>query len=264
MGADFNDNETDNGAGKENGEPASESHAPEEQAAIDASDADATDSGRLDLKDSDERLPWLESDGDDDDEADGNGGRALGFVLGGVLSLALIVGGIWWASHPSDKTEQVAAGGVIKAPAEPYKQAPKDPGGKTFAGTGDSSFAVSEGQTRPARLGQASPAAKPTPAAQPSGAQASGARASGAQAAAPVSGVGVQIAAYSNEAQAKAGWDRLSQQYEALKGVPHRIQEGQADIGTVYRLQAVAPDAAAARALCGKLKGVGLACQVKN
>ena len=253
MGAGFNDNETDKDRA-EGDEPAIEAAASEDQAVAETA---AADGERLDLKDGDERLPWLESEDDDDDDADGNGGRALGFVLGGALSLALIVGGIWWVSHPSDKTEHVAAGGVIKAPAEPYKQVPKDPGGKTFAGTGDSSFAVSEGQTRPARLGQASPAAKPAAAATPA-AQASGA------AAAPVAGVGVQIAAYSNEAQAKAGWDRLSQQYEALKGVPHRIQEGKADIGTVYRLQAVAPDATAARALCTRLKGVGLACQVKN
>jgi len=42
------------------------------------------------------------------------------------------------------------------------------------------------------------------------------------------------------------------------------VLQGTADIGTVYRLQAVAPDAAAANALCATLKASGVACQVKG
>ncbi|MDR2858363.1 MAG: SPOR domain-containing protein, partial [Novosphingobium sp.] len=49
-----------------------------------------------------------------------------------------------------------------------------------------------------------------------------------------------------------------------LAGLRHRVIEGRADIGTVYRLQAVPGDAAAAQALCARLKAAGLACQVKN
>jgi hypothetical protein len=45
--------------------------------------------------------------------------------------------------------------------------------------------------------------------------------------------------------------------------VSHRVIEGNADIGKVYRLQAVAGDTAGANALCGRLKGAGIACQVK-
>ena len=59
------------------------------------------------------------------------------------------------------------------------------------------------------------------------------------------------------------GWSRLTQQYSALSGQRYRIVEGKADIGTVFRLQAVPGDAAAAQALCGRLKSAGLACQVK-
>jgi hypothetical protein len=74
----------------------------------------------------------------------------------------------------------------------------------------------------------------------------------------------VQVAAYSNRSQAEAGWTRLTSQYEALSGLHHRVVEGQADIGTVYRLQAMAGNLAAANALCSKLKAAGLACQVKH
>ena len=44
----------------------------------------------------------------------------------------------------------------------------------------------------------------------------------------------------------------------------HRAVEGKADIGTVYRLQAIAADLGAATALCNKLQGEGLKCQVKR
>lgn len=209
----------------------------------------------LDLQDLDERLPWLESD-DDLDDRGGDGGRILGFLVGGLVALAAIVGGIWWISHRS-APEAVADGGVIEAPKQAWKEAPKNPGGKTFDGTGDSSFAVSEGQSRPARLGQegaASPAPKPSASASPKAADAKP----------EPQGVGVQVGAYSSKASAEAGWTRLQQQNDALSGVAHRVVEGKADIGTVYRLQAVPGDVAAANALCGKLKAGGLACQVKR
>ncbi len=54
------------------------------------------------------------------------------------------------------------------------------------------------------------------------------------------------------------------QQHSALSGHAHRVIEGKADIGTVYRLQAVATDAGAARSLCAGLRAAGLACQVKD
>lgn len=217
--------------------------------------ADPRQPAELELGDDDVRLPWLEADDDDEDVAGPGTGQLLGLVLLGLLVLAVVGAGVWWLANRDDDPELVADGGVIKAPAEPYKQRPDDPGGKTFQGTGDTSFAISKGQTRPARLEEQEPpeAAAPAPASKAS-----------APAAATAGGVGVQIGAYSRPGPAEEGWTRLSQQYELLSGLPHRVVEGRADIGTVYRLQAVTPDVAAARALCGKLKAAGLACQVKN
>ncbi len=205
----------------------------------------------LALDDGDHRLPWLESDEDDDVEGDG-GGRMFAFVAGGLVLLLALVGGIWWATHRSTGAE-IADGSVIRAPAEPYKTAPANPGGKPMAGTGDTAYAVSAGQTRPPKLASGTPTPAPTPtaSAKPGAAPAASA------------GPGVQIGAFSSQAAAEAAWARLSAQYNALKGLHHRIISASADIGTVYRLQAVAGDAAAANALCGKLKGAGLPCQVK-
>lgn len=210
---------------------------------------------RLDL-DEEERLPWLESIDDDEDYDGGDSTRLIGFLIGGLVVLAALVGGIWWATHRGDGNELQADGSIIEAPKEPYKEAPKNPGGKTFAGTGDTSFQVSEGKTTAPKLDQggqvvtptASETGKPTAPATP----------------AP-SGVGVQVGAYTSLATAEAGWTRLSQQYgSVLSGVKHRVVEGKADIGTVYRLQALAGDAAGAADLCSRLKAAGVACQVKN
>lgn len=221
---------------------------------------------RLDLAEPEERLPWLESSDDDWREDEGvDTGRLLGLVVIGLVVLAAIVGGIWWATHHSGNSALVADGSTIEAPSTPYKEAPKNPGGKTFAGTGDTSFAVSEGQNRPAQLagGAAVPAPAPvTPAPATSPAAAKSVKSAPA---APASGgVGVQVGAFSSQATAEAGWNKLvGQAGGALSGVSHRVVSGTADIGTVYRLQAVAGDAGAANALCSKLKSAGISCQVK-
>lgn len=222
---------------------------------------------QLDLTEEEERLPWLESPEDDEwgDSQQSDNSKLAGFVLVGLVALAAIVGGIWWATNRGTDPALVADGSVIEAPDQPYKEAPQDPGGKTFDGTGDSSFAVSEGQNRPPQLGgepgapvAAAPVTVPTPAAAPAAATPAPA------VAAASGGVGVQVGAFSSKATAEAGWTKLvGQAGAALSGVPHRVVAGNADIGTVYRLQAVAPDAPAAQALCGKLKAAGISCQVK-
>lgn len=241
----------------------------EEPQAWEADAVEPLETERLALDDEGERLPWLESSDDTDyNEYDGvNTQRMLVFVLMGLIALAAIVGGIWWATNRTADPALVADGSTIEAPDAPYKEAPKDPGGKTFEGTGDSSFAVSEGQTRAAQLGDTN--ATPAPAASasaPAGAASAGSAstiATAPVAAAQAGGVGVQVGAFSSQAAAEAGWARLVQQSGALSGFKHRVVSGRADIGTVYRLQAVAADQGAANALCGRLKAAGISCQVK-
>lgn len=233
---------------------------PTEEPAEQPWNEEPLETGRLEFGDEEVRLPWLETDGDEEEDFRRYDTRQLvTLVVFGLVALAVIGGGIWWAIEHRKDEVLVADGSVIAAPKEPYKELPKDPGGKTFAGTGDTSFAVSEGQTRPARLGDSdAPKTLVEPAPKAS------ASAKAAPAAPVASGVGVQVAAYSTRASAEAGWSRLSAQYEAIAGLNHRIVEGSADIGTVYRLQVLAADSGAAHALCGRLKAAGLACQVKN
>lgn len=82
--------------------------------------------------------------------------------------------------------------------------------------------------------------------------------------AAPASGPSVQLAAYSTRSRAEQGWRDISRRTSALKGMRYRVVEGQVDIGTVYRLQALPGDKAAADRLCKTLKSEGIDCQVKN
>jgi hypothetical protein len=209
----------------------------------------------LAFADEDERLPWLESGEYDDEDHGVDTGRILGFALVGLLVIAALVGGIWWFSRPGLDRELVADGSTIAAPEGPYKVRPQDPGGKQFEGTGNLAPAVGEGLTREGRLARGE-APKPSIAARTN---------PDAPAAEPAATVGsvVQVGAYSTRETAESGWQKLMRETDKLAGVSHRVVQGQADIGTVYRLQAIAGDAAAASALCRALKSDGVACQVK-
>ncbi|NNE50566.1 MAG: SPOR domain-containing protein [Altererythrobacter sp.] len=212
--------------------------------------------------DSDDSLPWLESDEYDPDEGAVDTSRIVMFA--GVLLLLLVagIGGVWWYSNYLHGEQVVADGSTIKAPEGPYKERPADPGGKEFAGTGNVAPGVGEGvsaETQLADVETSTPIAAPTTAPRPTITAHSG----GGSAAAD-SGVAVQVGAYGSRAKAESGWATLRGQTTLLNGVRYRIVQGQADIGTVYRLQALPGDLATARKLCNGLKADGIACNIKQ
>lgn len=238
--------------------------------------------GELDLS-SDDSLPWLESDEDEP-----SGGYDFTQFLGfGAILLALLgamVGGIWFLTNRNSDASLVADGSTIEAPEGPYKERPEDPGGKEFAGTGNVAPVVGEGQTREGVMADggepgSAEGASPGPATGNSASSATTGTGSSAVSAAgngttsatgSVSGsasssslVGVQVGAYGSRSRAEAGWETLTRSSDALSGVRYRIVKGEADIGTVYRLQALASNQAAADELCNALKADGLPCQVK-
>ena len=222
---------------------------------------------QLELGDDDVRLPWLEGEDDEFEDGSGSGmGQGLLLALLGVLALVVIAGGVFWIVRGNADQQLVADGGVITAPDEPFKTRPDDPGGEIVEVTGDTSFAVAEGQSRQPRIRENEEA--PGPGFQSVSGSDGDKPTEAAPAAAPaedaVSGVGVQVGAYANRELAQAGWNTLTTQYPELSGIRHRIVEGRADIGVVYRLQAVPGDLAAAKALCSGMKSAGLSCQVKR
>jgi len=247
-------------------------------------------SGQSNLAEDEDRLPWLDSFEEDEyGEYQGSDKvRLFAIFLIGLVVLGGLVGGIYWATHRNSDPTPIADGSLIEADERPDKEVPRDPGGKTFDGTGNTSFAVSEGRTRTAQLGgdtpgpvsagpasagpasgPAAPVPGPTIALETPGtgkdAPIAGKAAVPAKPA-PVSsgGVGVQIGAFSTQATAEAGWKQIGGKSRGvLNGVPHRVVTWQADNGTIYRLQAVESNRAAANALCARLKAAGISCQVK-
>lgn len=211
--------------------------------------------GELDLS-ADDSLPWLEADEQDDGAGGVDTAQVIIFALILLGILVAVVGAVWYFGNRAGDAAQVADGSVIEAPEGPYKERPEDPGGKEFEGTGNVAPVVGEGG--------APEGVMDTDTAGESGAGVEEEAAPAATAPAPASsGVGVQLAAYSSRARAEQGWADLSRRTDALSGMRYRIEEGVVDIGTVYRLQAVAGDRAAADRLCAALKADGVDCQVK-
>jgi len=214
---------------------------------------------QLSLADADERLPWLESD-EEYEEPGVDTGRIVAFAAVGLLFVALLLGAVYFFTRDPRDAELVADGSTIEAPADPYKSRPEDPGGREVEGTGDTSYEVAEGQQVDGQIA----AGVPVPSIDREQAGAATAAPSPVASSAPAGGVGVQVGAYSTSAQAEAGWSQLSGRYDALQGRSHRVLQGTADSGTIYRLQAVAGSAAEADSLCRSIKAAGGDCQVKR
>lgn len=210
---------------------------------------DYAEEEQLALDDGEEQLPWLESD-DDYEEEGVDTARILAFAVIGLLAIGLLVGGIWWVTQSKGGGDAIADGSTIEAPEGPYKTRPDDPGGKVFEGTGNQSFAVSEGQGTEGQLAS-------TPSPQPS------IEAATPTAAPAASGVGVQVGAFRSREAAESGWNTLVGQFSVLRGLPYRVIEGDADIGRVFRVQAVASSLDAANTLCSQLRAAGGSCSVK-
>ncbi|MEM7780143.1 MAG: SPOR domain-containing protein [Pseudomonadota bacterium] len=196
----------------------------------------------------DDSLPWLEADEEDDDAGGVDTTQVVVVALFLIAILIAAVGTVYFLGQRTS-SEVVADGSVIEAPTSPIKERPDDPGGKEFDGTGDVAPVVAEGEQREGVIATDTTnedaeedSTDPTPA---------------------TSGVGVQLAAYSSRARAEQGWREIAARTNALNGLRYRIEQGTVDIGTVYRLQAIAGDIAAANALCAALKADGIDCQVK-
>lgn len=215
-----------------------------------------TNNDGLNLDDPD-RLPWLETA--DGYEYDGSASplKVAGLVLGGLALLAAIVGGIYWMQTNKGGGAN-GNGEVIAAQEGDYKVRPdaSEAGGKSFEGEGDAAFAASEGKKTNSVIGKgdAAPAAKP-------GAPAPAAAATNAPA--PAGSVMVQLGAFGDVGKAGAAWAELTKKYTALNGLDRKIVEATGEGGRkVFRLQAVTANAAAAQALCSKLKAAGGNCLI--
>ena len=211
---------------------------------------DGAQSGQLELDNGDEQLPWLESD-DDYAEEGVDTARIVAFGLIIFVVLGLLLGGIWWWSNQNGDPSLEPDGSTIAAPEGDFRERPEDPGSRVFDGTGDVAPAVGEGQTRESVIDSTQ---SPRPSVD---------SATTENTTTSATGVGVQIGAFQTRQSAERGWRVLVGQHSQLAGLQHRIVEGEAEFGTVFRLQAIAPDQAAADRLCTNLRSNGGSCQVK-
>ena len=202
----------------------------------------------LDLDD-EERLPWLESAEDYDDGDEYSPIRVALFVGAGLLLLAAIVGGIYWLQN-RDGGGLDGTGELITAQEGDYKVRPDDPQARQFEGEGDASFAASEGQETPAQLGD--PVATEAPIRKPDAAPAADAAGSAL----------IQLGAFSSASLADSSWSGYARRFEAIGSLPKKIIPGKLDGGTIYRLNAVAPNREAAQQICNNLKAAGESCLV--
>lgn len=237
----------------------------------DLNNADLNNDGVIDadeqlvLSEEEEALPWLEAE-EEDENSGWTIGQIIGWALLGLLAIAVIFSAVWWLNNDSPDPSLAADGSTIEASDDPYKTRPDDAGGREVDGTGDTSFSVAEGENVDSSVGNGSSSSSSTNGSSSSSSSSatSGNSGSSAGQASASEGVGVQIGAFSTRASAQSGWSQLSGQYSALNGQKYRILEGTADSGTIYRLQAVAADAAAAGTLCRAIQSAGGDCQVKR
>ena len=219
------------------------------------------EAAELELIETDDHLPWLDAEEVEEREP---GFATSRLVLLGVLSFAVVgaLVAIAWFAIGTSGDEPPADGSLVEAPDGPYKTKPDEAGGKTYAGTGDTSFAVGEGQTREGKLAEKQVTPEPEPESEVAGPSlATTLNAEPRPAERP--GTYVQVGAYPSRGDAQEAWGRLMRQTTSLNGVRNRIVQAEVDIGTVFRLQAITGSNGEARALCSQLKADGLACFVK-
>lgn len=237
------------------------------------------DTGVAGVSDED-RLPWLEAV-DDRVPATGRTGKTVGFLTAGLLSLAIVVGGV---SLLRQRTAPTGDGRLITAQAGDYKVRPDAPGGMKVEGQGDSAFAASEGAEANGKIdlngGSEAPVAKPgktanaTPVTAPAKSLTAAlpskaatltamkpAAAATSTAAAPAGSM-VQLAAYSSEAKANEAWVGYTKRFAYLAPLTKAVERADVNGKAVYRLRANAGDDAAG--VCGKLKVAGETCLVVN
>ncbi len=207
-----------------------------------------TNSDSLDL-DEEDRLPWLESADDYDDDGEYSSVRVAVFVAASLLLLAAIVGGIYWLQN-RDGGGLDGNGELIAAQEGDYKVRPDDPQAKQFEGEGDASFAASEGKGTPAQLGE--PVDIEAPMRKPDSAPAADAEGSAL----------IQLGAFSSASLADKSWAGFARRFESIGALPKKILPGTVEGGRIYRLNAVAPSREAAQEICNNLKAAGESCLV--
>ena len=97
-----------------------------------------------------DRLPWLEPVDEQVRDGGPGAGKLIAVLLVALLVIGLVVGGIFWMSDVSGRSD--GPGDLIAAPAGDYKVKPDEPGGMKVEGEGDTAYSASDGRETNARI----------------------------------------------------------------------------------------------------------------
>lgn len=224
----------------------------------------------IDDRATDEPLPWLVPVEDEDEPQAISAQRMLRALAIVFVGAAILAATFFWLGH-----RQTMSGGppqLIKAPAQPYKVKPPNPGGLDISGESETAFETSAGEDKNSKLDfnklPETPVAKP-PKPQPAAQLEAKDTSEKAPAAAedkpqadvkPNGGSGsvVQLGAFANQAQAERAWTALSARFPSVAAMSKLIVPFTGGI----RLRAAAPSPAEAKQLCQMLKAAGENCFV--
>lgn len=210
-------------------------------------------------------LPWLQEVEDEDAPRGISAGKMLVGLIVVLVAAALIAATFFWLGRSDVGVS--GAPELIRAPEEPYKIKPQDPGGLDVAGESQTTFETSAGQDIDSRLAvpgqpQSEPQGEPKrippnetkeplPAETPPPPQPKPSGATGSV---------VQLGAYKNTAQAERAWSALSTRFGALSGLTKMVVPYSAGGSSGYRLRAAAGSPEEARQVCQSLQAAGESC----
>ena len=213
----------------------------------------------------DDQLPWLQAVEDEDEPRGLSAQKMLAALAVVVLAALLVAGTFFWLGH----RDAVVNGPpeLIRAPLEPYKVKPPNPGGLDIAGESETAFETSAGEDRDSRLdlnklpedAVAKPAAE-QPKRLPSNETKTPVTPEAAAAPKATGGTGsvIQLGAFANQTQAERAWTALSARFPSIAAMNKMIVPFPGGI----RLRAGAASAADARQACQTLKAAGENCFV--
>jgi hypothetical protein len=213
----------------------------------------------------DEPLPWL-TPVEDEDEPRGISARKMFGALMVVLLAGLIVAGtFFWLGRRDSGANGPPE--LIRAPAQPYKVKPPNPGGLDINGESETAFETSAGEDKDSKLDlnklPEAPVAKPAPPARepaPKTLPAHETKSPVPPEPKPIAAPGsvVQLGAFANQAQAERAWTALSTRFPSVAALNKMIVPFSGGI----RLRAAAASPGDAKQVCQALRAAGENCFV--
>jgi hypothetical protein len=214
----------------------------------------------------DEQLPWLQPVDDEDEPRGISARKMLAALLVVILAGLIVAGTFFWLGHRG--TAVSGPPELIRAPSEPYKIKPPNPGGLNISAESETAFETSAGEDKDSRLdtsklpadtevkppqetAKATAAAPATPAPAPTTPE-------GPPAPKATGGAGsvIQLGAFGNKAQAERAWTALSARFPSIAALDKMIVPYPGGI----RLRAGAASPADAKQACDMLKTAGENC----